>query len=271
MIVQPTLDQTRHVKRKRTYSGPGFGPRSFECLGLNGLSLGIGSFGASGPATPISILGAAATKLWLRADLGVSALGTGGATIVDQSGNWGANFVQATVANQASLAVDGTIGQLAFTHDGVNDTWNSTGIFPFQISTPYAMIIVAKIPSYAAASKPLIGGDSYQPALATQSGSTFGPQAGALGPTVAGQTAWKRIICELTNSNSDRVQQGSVSATGATSGPSTGANSYIGGIPTSGVYLACSWAEIIVVRPIPVSYTAIDAYISTRYNPSLLT
>lgn len=41
MIIQPTAAQTRRIERARIYSGPGFGPRSFECLGL-GISLGLG-------------------------------------------------------------------------------------------------------------------------------------------------------------------------------------------------------------------------------------
>ncbi len=41
MIIQPTAEQTRRVTRSRTYSGPGFGPSSFQCLGI-GLGLGLG-------------------------------------------------------------------------------------------------------------------------------------------------------------------------------------------------------------------------------------
>lgn len=48
MIIQPTTEQTRRVDRSRAYSGTGFGPRSFACLGL-GVGIGIGmGLGAGG-------------------------------------------------------------------------------------------------------------------------------------------------------------------------------------------------------------------------------
>lgn len=265
----------QEVERFERKRGRRFTPKErreiLQSLGIGlGIGLGVNSGANSGP-TPLSILGGAATKLWLRADLGVSGLGTTGAVWADQSGNWGATWTQATVANQATLALDATIGQLAFTFDGVNDVWTSTGLFPAQASTPYAFIIVAKIPSYAVASKPLIGSSSYGPAIATQASSKLGPQAGAIGPQVVGNTGWKRIICELTNSTADRIQQGSVSATGASSSSARTTGPSIGGLPSDGAWLACSVTEVIIASPIPGSYTAIDTYLSGRYTATVLT
>lgn len=56
MIIQPTREQTRRILRKRTYSGQGFGPLSFECLGM-GMGIGL-SQGASrgGSLAPLSSL-----------------------------------------------------------------------------------------------------------------------------------------------------------------------------------------------------------------------
>lgn len=87
MIIQPTHEQTRRITRKRVYSGPGFGPGSFSCLGIGlGLGLGFGGLG-SAPFDPRSIDLAAnfSGLLWaLQADRAVTydaMLGSASATL----------------------------------------------------------------------------------------------------------------------------------------------------------------------------------------------
>ena len=98
-IIQPTLEQTRRINRKRTYSGPGFGPRSFECFGLN-LSLSIGLSPGSGGTPAIDFASKVGGSLILafQSDKGLVYNGT----LAPTSGNTSTTAV--TLTNSGSTA-----------------------------------------------------------------------------------------------------------------------------------------------------------------------
>lgn len=92
MILQPTYEQTRRVTRSRAYSGEGFGPRSFGCIGL-GIGLGLGTMqsGGSAPLDPLSgALNPATLLQGCQAHVGLSyasvMLATGGGPAAGISG-----------------------------------------------------------------------------------------------------------------------------------------------------------------------------------------
>ncbi len=99
MIVQPTLEQARRVNSRRTYSGPGFGPRSFELLGTS-LSIGLLNGGASAAAglSPLSsVLSAGGWQQACQSHVGLSygdtMLATGGGPALGITGTLAAGLI----------------------------------------------------------------------------------------------------------------------------------------------------------------------------------
>jgi hypothetical protein len=144
MIIQPTREQTRRILRK-TYSGPGFGSRSFACLGLGmGLGIGLGSgLGVPGGGPLSSQFAPGTLVLAMQSDIGVTydtavTLNAGGtSTSVVTLGGTLTNAQVPVLVKATNSATVGSGATFDISYDG-GSTFAMTGVTP-TAATPVAL------------------------------------------------------------------------------------------------------------------------------------
>ncbi len=136
MIIQPTAEQTRRVLRNRVYSGQGFGPRSFECLGLGiglGISLSAGASPGGGPLTsqfaPGTLLLGMQTDVGLTYDTAVTATAGNTSTSVITLGGTLTSAMVPILVKATNSATVGSGATFDVSYDG-GSTFAMTGVTP---------------------------------------------------------------------------------------------------------------------------------------------
>jgi hypothetical protein len=267
MIIQPTFEQARHVNRKRAYSGPGFGPRSFVCAGM-GLGIGLGLSASSGGApTPASIMGAD-TLQWCRADQGVTATDWN-----DISGQ-GKHYTQATGSAFPTFgATAGPNSTPALTFDGTDDVLNCAGLsLPAPGTTPTWIWVVMKQTAWVSTRRIFSATNNSNictafantgtPTLAIFNGATVNDNAGATVGT------WVAAQFYFSNSTSDFIQiNDAAKATGASAGNNSSGVGRTLGAGAAGFFSSLAVADILYARVLPSAgqITQFAAYRLARY------
>lgn len=170
MIIQPTAEQTRRVNRSRAYSGPGFGPRSFSCLGL-GLSLGLGNSPMSfGPSNFGGYFQGRSVWQTFQTDQGFSyggtlraAAGNTSTTIVTMTGAPTARVIPIRAKSTNTLAI-GAGAQFSIFADG-GTTPFMTGVTP-TAATPVALTGVGASASLTWAAGTSVTNDAWDATMA---------------------------------------------------------------------------------------------------------
>lgn len=227
-------------------------------------------------ATPLTIITSVPVRLWLRADLSVT-IATGVSNWVDQSSNAYA-FAQATGGAQPTRnAADATLNnQATITGDGTDDALVNAGTG--TVGASYWRCSVLKVNTWTLNKWVMASalGSGCGLLLAGSSPNVYLGQNGTFvtnaGPTVG---TWKRYAEQQSNATTDRLQIGSVVATGSALGRTAATNglTLFAQAGSGGAYSAATFAEIIQTDgiPTPTEQTNIDTYLSTRYLASLLT
>ncbi len=262
MIIQPTAEQTRRVTRSRTYSGPGFGPRSFSCLGL-GLGIGLGAVASGGGApTPLTISGADILQ-WCRADQGVTS------TTWDDISGKGQHYVQASGSAFPTFgATAGPNNTPALTFDAVDDILNCAGLNRPAPGTEATWIWMVVRQNAWTATRRLFGGVTNQNTIIAYQ-NTASPQitqynaANANNVTGAAIGAWVALQFYFSNSTNDftRVND-DAPVTGASAGNTAGSAGRSLGGANGANFCGISIAEIVIAKAV-ANYSA---YRLARYG-----
>jgi hypothetical protein len=236
MTVQLATNQDARreiARRKRTYGGSGFGPRSFEFFG-HGLGVGLGD--QQGPVASFTgdfgalFAGYGLTvRSYRRGDLGVTGTtGAGKTNWANQAGDGstmspgaagsadGIGSVGAGLNSKASVTTNGTTQCGQYTHP----TSAAPGTTNHHI---YAVERVLATPAsqgwvHSANANGLVFVPAVQTAPATEmvfsDGTLVGPTSGVV------NTQWYRLRASFTNSTSDQLRVGAHVVTGTNSGNS---------------------------------------------------
>lgn len=215
MIQLATQQDARReiTRRKRAYSGRGFGPRSFECISI-GIGLSIDKSGALIPTSPLAAIKSTTVKLWTD-----SQIGAGANAWTDQSG-LNNHFTEAT--NPPVLTSVG--GVPCYVSNGTNQLFTATAL---TLTLGQWYWIIARQISWQSNGS-LCGGAASASAtimslgLVTPQLSQFnGTQANVNANMTPG--AWVRVKALFSNTTGDYLQFGPLGGrvTGANAGPST--------------------------------------------------
>lgn len=269
MIIQPTAEQTRRVTRSRAYSGPGFGPRSFEFIGLSA-GAGLAAVASSGGApTFASALGADLLQ-WCRADLGVTQSG-GLVSNWSDLGTLGHAYSATSTARPTWGATAGPNSTPAITFDGAANILSCATLnLPAPGTTPVWIWLMARQDSWTSTRR-LFGAasGSNSTLLAYQNGSS--PQimqyAGANANTIttAAVGVWCALQFYFSNSTADFTKvNDDAPVTGASAGNTASTGRALGGV-NGGLFSAISVAEIVIAKALPQQST-ISAIRLARYG-----
>lgn len=278
-----TAEQTQRITRKRTYSGHGFGPCSFECIGPFrpgpsafeciglgiGLGLGVSGVSAAGAASPQSIL-SGIPMAWIVDMAQPGTLVSGKVhTVPDQSGN-GRDF-NALGADLTYSATGGPNSQPYCQSNGTNNYLkNAVYALPAPGTTPVFHYGIYRVDAWVANGAFHCGNIG---TVLTITGSGTTPKYKAFNGTNSSDLSisigsWLRVYCQFNNSASvDRLRIGSADTSTGTSFGNTA--------PTAGVFLlvgtaysrmSLCYAFDALGVPSTGQKTSLDAWATTRFG-----
>lgn len=231
-----------------------------------------GSHPNSGPATPLTILGAS-TIGWYRADQGLT-LVTGVSQWDDISGN-SRHFAQATDSAQPSYgATAGPNSTPAITFDGSDDSLQALDIDrPLPGTVPTWIWIVLKQVSWVSTRRIYSNGNSASALCLFQSAPT--PGLASYNATISAVLsdlavgAWGAVTTYFSNSVADYIQiNDGTPATGVALGNNGSGTSFTIGSGANSLYSNIAIAELVFADVLPSAgqIAAMSAYRLSRYG-----
>lgn len=252
-------------KRARTYSGPGFGPRSFECLGV-GIGVDIGDGAAAGGTINFTSYFTGGNILQsVQTDLGL----TIGTSWIDQ-GSGGKNYTSATWPTAGS----GLNGFPTLLFNGTSQYLSSALNLAAPGTTPTWIGMVLKQVAWTSG-RVILGDTPGAGALIWQTGATpaINQNNGANGNSVSTPSigTWECLEAAFTF-GADYLRRGSTTVnTTTSSGNNASTGRFIGAYGTPAGYTNIEVASLIYLSAVPSGgqIAAWRAAVTAKYGGSV--